>query len=1251
VDLNDPTRTAIARTIPNFAASGEHRRLEIDSRAHASLSEGCVLVNGRIQIEHQLGSGGMGVVYRAFDRNRRCHVALKTLNRLDPSGIYQLKNEFRALCDVRHPNLVGLHEFFTEPGGRWFFTMDLIHGKRFDWAVRPTGELDAARLRPALLQLIDALDAIHESGKLHRDVKPSNVLVTPEGRLVVLDFGLVVVPELGTVGQTLPELAITGTPAYMAPEQATGQPSSRASDLYAVGVMLYEALTGQCPFVGSAGEILAAKQRDTPRRPLDKDAPRELVDLCLALLARDPAVRPDSRAIRAAIGGDTARTSWQVRPTNPPAMRTELIGRESELRQLRDAYHEARDGSPVVISIAGESGIGKTALLSAFLDEVRTEPAVVLSGRCYEHENVPFKLLDPLIDDLSRHLRRLPPERAAALLPRDAFALGQLFPVLMRVPSFAEAPWRKVPEPRELQRLAFGAFSELLCRIRDRQPLVVCIDDLQWTDADSAQFVRHLLVGREIPAALFVVSHRCIDAAQQSPPLQLIVEAVVTNGRLDVREIKLTPLPPDDTTALAARTLGNDARDTHGLSAAISAESHGNPFFAIELARFAQADPNQRHVPSLTEVIAARAAALSPPARALLQALALAGQPLEISVLLRAGYSYSDIDALSEYQLVRSPDARENKLLECYHDRVRESVEQSASPAERAARYAELAGALGDDSEPELLSRCLEGAGDYSEAARHAARAAARAAEALAFDRAADLYRRALSLGRFERSDRIPLLQQLGQALENAGRCLEAANAYLEAASFAATHVRIDLQLKASEQLMVSGRFEQGMTLLRTVFEDQRLSLPANAGGALVALGWSQIKLRLHSVGKLCARLDERNSLPPQAALRLRTLRSAVTGLAGYLPVQTAAIAASYLLEASACPDPAERVRAAGYYIHTQCAIDPQSRLAHAFLRELDELIAMQPRPELVGFAELLHGTVAMAREEHRTARGHFDRARKALREGTGVEWELDATNVCDQMCAHSCGDYADIIRTTPMLLDEAQRRNRVWTFAMLSSFPGMPAWLATGDADGYRSRAREARKQWRSRPAPAWPDYFLLVSEALLSVYEGDPDRGSNQLETQYAIYRRSLIARTTYTGVTGYSNHRGTCAASALARTNPGAKREALAATLRDSIATLQRHGGPKSHAVAAMYEAALEFNAGSRERGLQRLRSTLAPLRAAGVEMRYAAAQRRLGGCLGGDEGAEYRAAGEAFMREQGVVELEGMTELNCPGFGRA
>ena len=254
---------------------------------------GSLLAKGRFRVLRRIGEGGMGVVYEAFDLERQTRVALKTLSQSDPRGIYQFKNEFRALSRIHHPGLVRLHHLYVEDE-TWFFTMDLIDGERFDRWVRPGGTLDEARLRSALRQLVQALAAIHDAGKLHRDVKSSNVLVTAAGRVVVLDLGLVAESRKGGAGQTVSEWVLAGTPEYMSPEQSGGVTLDGASDFYSVGVMLFEALTGQLPFKGTLAGILFAKQSEPASLPaLDASGvPADLAALCRALLAKAPEQRP-----------------------------------------------------------------------------------------------------------------------------------------------------------------------------------------------------------------------------------------------------------------------------------------------------------------------------------------------------------------------------------------------------------------------------------------------------------------------------------------------------------------------------------------------------------------------------------------------------------------------------------------------------------------------------------------------------------------------------------------------------------------------------------------------------------------------------------------------------------------------------------------------------------------------------------------------------------------------------------------------
>lgn len=336
----------------------------------------------RFELRRRLGAGGMGIVYEAFDQERGTEVALKTLARLDALSLYRFKKEFRAVADVAHENLVELYELISE-GDQWFFTMELVRG--VDWLswvwgrsspspfakteTAPSGSfsvpssdqpapisLDRARLRDGFRQLVNGLLAVHEAKLLHRDVKPSNVLVSESGRVVLCDFGIVTEQGRHELGETD---VVIGTPAYMAPEQALAGPVGPAADWYSAGVVLFEALTGRLPFTGAPMEILDRKLRfDPPRASLLADVPVDLDEVCSLLLEREPSRRIDGReALR--------RLGIENRPSGVVAISSNtgdqgFVGRETQLAALENAFARTLEGDAPVVFVRGRSGMGKS---------------------------------------------------------------------------------------------------------------------------------------------------------------------------------------------------------------------------------------------------------------------------------------------------------------------------------------------------------------------------------------------------------------------------------------------------------------------------------------------------------------------------------------------------------------------------------------------------------------------------------------------------------------------------------------------------------------------------------------------------------------------------------------------------------------------------------------------------------------------------------------------------------------------------
>ncbi|MCO4773360.1 MAG: serine/threonine protein kinase, partial [Deltaproteobacteria bacterium] len=300
----------------------------------------------RFQIVRELGRGGMGIVYEATDGHSGESIALKVLRDTNPQNLLLLKNEFRALADLQHPNLVALHELHADGQGA-FLTMELLGGQHLLHALRgheqgtgvawlngatrtlglspddtlprggvvatgpppppatPLAESQVDALRDRFGQVAEGIAALHAASRLHRDVKPSNVLVSDTGRAVLLDFGLVA--ELQGDLVTL-EDGIAGSVPYMAPEQVRGGELTPAADWYAFGAMLYEALVGHPPFTGPLADVFRAKQTASPTPPSELIAhvPADLEALCLALLHRTPSLRPKDEDVLAALGRDAA---------------------------------------------------------------------------------------------------------------------------------------------------------------------------------------------------------------------------------------------------------------------------------------------------------------------------------------------------------------------------------------------------------------------------------------------------------------------------------------------------------------------------------------------------------------------------------------------------------------------------------------------------------------------------------------------------------------------------------------------------------------------------------------------------------------------------------------------------------------------------------------------------------------------------------------------------------------------------------
>ncbi|MCA9711007.1 MAG: protein kinase, partial [Myxococcales bacterium] len=601
--------------------------------SHASGSGGSAdeaEIGGRLgdyHLDRKLGAGGMGDVFEAHHLETGERVALKTLSSTSATRLYRFKREFRALADISHRNLIRLHELVVPRTGLPFFTMELLDGLPFVEWVRgqtPQGQApDFERLERGLRQLVEGIHFLHGHDYIHRDLKPANVLVTGDGRVVILDFGLVSELSSTDVGVTR-DRQILGTPSFMAPEQATGQRVGSPADYYAIGVMLFQCLTGRLPHEGPALQLLVAKQGNAPD-PGDQveGLPEGLRTLCMRLLAREPEARPGGRELLEYLQASSAS------PSEPAAI---FVGRQQELAALHGALqHVAERREPVVVHLRGRSGDGKSTLVRRFRAELHETPTVVLHGRCRAREAVPYKGIDAVIDALSAHLRSLPDEELDALRPPDLSALVRLFPVLDELWEFDALLPLGQPEVR---KLGTATLRKLLERMAERQPLVLHVDDFQWADLDSVSLLQALVRPPAPPAVMLLLSYR--DDLERGEALRELLASELLCGP-QARVIELGALSAADARQLALELLR--ARDRTDLQRSraetIALRSRGSPFFIAQMAM--GGDELDSTESNLDQIMVRRLSDLDDGSRRLLELVAAFGGPLPTAIALAMG--------------------------------------------------------------------------------------------------------------------------------------------------------------------------------------------------------------------------------------------------------------------------------------------------------------------------------------------------------------------------------------------------------------------------------------------------------------------------------------------------------------------------------------------------------------------------------------------------------------------------------------
>jgi tetratricopeptide (TPR) repeat protein len=705
--------------------------------------------SGRYLPRQILGVGGQKVVYLVDDTKleRRCALAFMA----EPTAGDQrerFEREARAVARLgSHPNVVAVFDV-GEENAQPFIVSELMTGG--DLRARlERGPLATEQAIAIARDVLDALAFVHKNGLVHRDLKPENVWLTEDGHAKLGDFGIALVsdrPRLSATG------ALVGTPAYLAPEQLLGDRIDGRADLYSLGVMLHELVTGKPLFAGEVVAVLSQHlyAQPAPASEIEASVPKGLERFILRLLSKAPDDRPPTAAeARAEL--ERAATAL-VSPAHHDPLRTlahaAFVGREAEVATLKTAFERALRRQPSFVLVAGEPGIGKTRLSQELALHARLRGARVLVGRCNEAEGTPPYL--PFMDALDGFLATETTESLRARLGEDAATLRELLPR-------AAARLETASLTSRIDRHAlFQAVMGVLRRCAGDHGLLLVVEDVQWADKASLLLLKHLVENIGGAPIMVVVTYRDVEVGKQHPLASVLADL---RRNPAVERIHLRGLD-----AASVRALLDGAGDAPAWSPTFSEElcarTEGNPLFIQEvLKQLVAAGGAPASHPTLPEgirdAIKQRLSRLGEACNRMLARAAVIGGTFSWEVLTGVAEQDEDVllDLLDEAlasQIVREKRYGKSAVYEFTHTLVRETLYEEINVPRRARLHRQVAEAIErihraslDAHVAELAHHYLHSS-DAEKAIEYSTRAGDRAVLQVGYEEAASHYARAL---------------------------------------------------------------------------------------------------------------------------------------------------------------------------------------------------------------------------------------------------------------------------------------------------------------------------------------------------------------------------------------------------------------------------------------------------------------------------------------------------------------------------
>jgi serine/threonine protein kinase len=1225
----------------------------------------------RFDLRGLLGDGGGGVVYRAYDRKLSHEVALKLMHRRDGDELLRFRESFPRLVRLAHPNLVRLYEL-VEEHGQMLLVMELIEGIDLLSFVRggarpaeprlgPRGpderpsvrspnarvhSFDELRVRAAFGQLAQGLCALHRERKVHRDVKPQNVRVTPEGRVVLLDLDLALDLDVERRERALGNvLRPVGTAMYMAPEQAASLRLGTASDWYSMGVVLYEALTGVRPYSGSDLEVLLEKQERKPLPPseLVADLPVDLERLCVDLLVAEPNDRPSGPKIlrRLHVHEDVLSARWTS--ASLLSTRPAFVGRARELLRIEQAFEQSQRRA-VVVRVTGEPGVGKTSLCDEALRRFVQHDArvLVLSSVCSRYPDKPHA---PLHEPIARVADALREGRATVRLGVSASALRLLehaFPgAVVGLEAKKQGRTALPPDPLEQRFRAIGALRAIFSEAAALRPVVLRLDDYHWADVDTQRFIGSLVSGPDAPRMLLLLSEEPEPGHAQGPSL-------VADDT-----IELTNLDGDESRALIDELLERAGEGEGGpLHESFRASLHADcsPLLIQERVRQAILFERPPAAESLTQILSERLRELPEPAKRVLQLTCAAYDAVPQAVCERAAHLTlaeftRHVSALTIAGLLRSTVVQGEDGLAPSHPLIAELVDLDLQGPRRVMIHERLASALlARDAAPASgrLLRHQGESGDQLRAAESAELAADQAYAALAFQRAAELFTLCASL-RPPSQDELGhrLLRRMAEALDQAGWVLSAAGIYREAAPFTSAAESLHMHQRSFECLVRGAEVGEGLQVMDRLLATLGVSRASSEGAALWSLRLSRAKMRLFGHG---FRLRRSSQISASELRKVDVLFVSGAQLLRVDAVQGADLLSRAWVQARLLGEPQRIARAlcVEAWNFVGRGAGDQGR-ARAMLEEARALTEHHDAPQLDGHLRLAQGMLALASFQVRECSTHCRDAARVFRDSCAdVSWELSMAQVHQLLALSQMAQYRELAPTLAQYRREAEERGDMWTYAALLGVDALGAALADNAPERAEACLHEASSRWPAREALHTQALLRMVGAVSVELYRRGEhaDRRFSQLVAQVGVTQLQRVAsvRVWLTELQARTK-----LAAAAQRRDAGALRAAEASAER-----LLREHEPAARGFAQLLMANVHMQRAEPARALRALEQGLAVLDPLGLGQWVLPARLAQGRLLGGERGYTMEESARAQLKQRGVQRPDRYVAMMLPGF---